>query len=245
MVTKMREEAKTPITFKTTISGFGDLENGFNKLSDIYNDIVDGKEFDYLSLIDEDFVNEFSVAGEEYNKFIEIIANSPTEINACKDAFNNLAEAYIYNSDALKNITPETYDLSVAYLKQLGVTNDRNQSLRIQEQLTKSIQEINDKLDKMKYDTDMRFLENQKQLQETREKTDKRTRAEMKDKISRAYRYYHAKKSWNYMEKEALLDLIEEYEAAGGKNSFVHSVVVPEMCLWEEITEFEGDVHEK
>lgn len=123
--------------------------------------------------------------------------------------------------------------------------NDRNQSLKIQEQLTKSIQEINDKLDKMKYDTDMRFLENQKQLQETREKTDKRTRAEMKDKISRAYRYYHAKKTWNYMEKEALLDLIEEYEAAGGKNSFVHSVVVPEMCLWEEITEFEGDVHEK
>lgn len=123
--------------------------------------------------------------------------------------------------------------------------NDRNQSLRIQEQLTKSIQEINDKLDKMKYDTDMRFLENQKQLQETREKTDKRTRAEMKDKISRAYRYYHAKKSWNYMEKEALLDLIEEYEAAGGQNSFIHSVVVPEMCLWEEITEFEGDVHEK
>lgn len=123
MVTKMREEAKTPITFKTAISGFGDLENGFNKLSDIYNDIVDGKEFDYLSLIDEDFVNEFSVAGEEYNKFIEIIANSPTDINACKDAFNNLAEAYIYNSDALKNITPETYDLSVAYLKQLGVTN--------------------------------------------------------------------------------------------------------------------------
>lgn len=123
--------------------------------------------------------------------------------------------------------------------------NDRNQSLKIQEQLTKSIQEINDKLDKMKYDTDMRFLENQKQLQETREKTDKRTRAEMKDKISRAYRYYHAKKSWNYMEKEALLDLIEEYEAAGGKNSFVHSVVVPEMCLWEEITEFEGDAHEK
>lgn len=123
MVTKMREEAKTPITFKTTISGFGDLENGFNKLSDIYNDIVDGKEFDYLSLIDEDFVNEFSVAGEEYNKFIEIISNSPTDINACKDAFNSLAEAYIYNSDALKNITPETYDLSVAYLKQLGVTN--------------------------------------------------------------------------------------------------------------------------
>ena len=123
MVTKMREEAKTPITFKTTISGFGDLENGFNKLSDIYNDIVDGKEFDYLSLIDEDFVNEFSVAGEEYNKFIEIISNSTTDINACKDAFNSLAEAYIYNSDALKNITPETYDLSVAYLKQLGVTN--------------------------------------------------------------------------------------------------------------------------
>lgn len=123
--------------------------------------------------------------------------------------------------------------------------HDRAQSFEIQKQLTNAIQEISDKLDKIQKDTEQRFLDNQRQLQEAKEKNDKRVRAEMKDKISRAYRYYHSKKCWNYMEKEALLDLIEEYESAGGENSFVHSVVVPEMCLWEEITEFEGDSNEK
>ena len=32
-----------------------------------------------------------------------------------------------------------------------------------------------------------------------------------------------------------LEDLIEEYEAAGGENSFVHSLVQKEMYAWEKI----------
>ena len=37
------------------------------------------------------------------------------------------------------------------------------------------------------------------------------------------------------MEREALEGLIEQYEAHGGKNSFVHSVVEPEMQIWKVI----------
>ena len=36
------------------------------------------------------------------------------------------------------------------------------------------------------------------------------------------------------MELEALEDLIEEYESADGKNSFVHTVVQKEMYTWEK-----------
>lgn len=96
-------------------------------------------------------------------------------------------------------------------------THDREQSLAIQKQLTDAIGIISTKLDDMEI------------------KHNKRIRAEMKDKIGQQYRYYHEKKKWNEMEREALNDLIEEYEDAGGKNSFVHSVVQPESYLWEVV----------
>lgn len=95
--------------------------------------------------------------------------------------------------------------------------HDREQSLIIQKQLTDAIEMILSRLDSME------------------EKDNKRTRAEMKDKIAQQYRYYHEKQEWNDMEKEAFDDLIEEYEAAKGKNSFVHSVVQPESYLWKII----------
>ena len=39
------------------------------------------------------------------------------------------------------------------------------------------------------------------------------------------------------MELEALEDLIDEYESADGKNSFVHSVVQKEMYTWEKVSQ--------
>ena len=102
--------------------------------------------------------------------------------------------------------------------------HDREQSFAIQKQLTDSINALSDKLDAM----------NLKQ-NELEEKHRKRIRAEMKDKISQLYRYYHEKQEWNDMEREAFNDLIDEYEDAGGKNSFVHSVVQPESYTWKVI----------
>lgn len=102
--------------------------------------------------------------------------------------------------------------------------HDHEQSFAIQKQLTDSINALSKKLDKM----------DQKQA-ELEEKHRKRIRAEMKDKISQLYRYYHEQQKWNDMEKEAFGDLIDEYEDAGGKNSFVHSVVQPESYTWKVI----------
>lgn len=65
--------------------------------------------------------------------------------------------------------------------------------------------------------------------------------AEYKDKVGQSYRYYHARKYsesepvpyWNHMEKEALEGLIRQYESHGGSNSFVHSIVEPEIQTWK------------
>lgn len=94
-----------------------------------------------------------------------------------------------------------------------------------QDQISQSIGELKEQVSAMQKSTDERFEENDK-------KNKKRYRAELKDRISQAYRYYHAKGKINSMELEALEDLIEEYESADGVNSFVHSKVQPEMYTW-------------
>lgn len=77
-------------------------------------------------------------------------------------------------------------------------------------------------------------------LQEMKETQDEDKRSEYKDRIGQSYRYYHGRQYsdehpvpyLNSMEKEALEGLIKGYEAHGGKNSFVHSIVEPEMQTW-------------
>lgn len=115
--------------------------------------------------------------------------------------------------------------------------HDREQSFAIQKELTdaqnklsKSLSNISQKIDDMQRNTDERFMESER-------KNNKRIRAELKDKISQSYRYYHSLGKINDMELEALEDLIEEYESAEGKNSFVHSVVQKEMYTWEKISQ--------
>lgn len=67
------------------------------------------------------------------------------------------------------------------------------------------------------------------------EKSDAAERARLKDRIGQAYRYYNEKGRWNTMEKDAFEDLINSYEAAGGKNSFVHDICMPESLKWDLI----------
>lgn len=97
------------------------LTEGLEQLDSVYADVLDsitedGKDFDWSSILNNDsFKKAFNVDGltDEYNNFIETIANSPTDIEACQGAFNSLATAYVYNSDALKNVTEETKSATV------------------------------------------------------------------------------------------------------------------------------------
>lgn len=140
-----------------------------------------------------------------------------------RDFFDHLYHRRKYTEELLHTIRENQADIRKLMENRL---HDREQSLAIRKELSESISAISKKLDEMQRSTDERFRENEL-------KNNKRIRAELKDKISQSYRYYHASGTINSMELEALEDLIEEYESAGGQNSFVHSVVQKEMYTWK------------
>lgn len=132
LINETRKNADEEITVEVDVSTSGmistleQLSEGFDKIDSIYADIVDKGDFDFGSLIDEDFSNMFSGiegATEQYEKFVDVVSKSPTDIKACQSAFDDLVSAWFYGQEPLKNITDETYDLTVAWLKQQGVAN--------------------------------------------------------------------------------------------------------------------------
>lgn len=119
-----KEANKPPISFTDRLAKVQALSDGLDQLDKIYTDVLDGGDFDYSSILgNKDFTNTFSTYTAEYENFIKTISNSPTDINACQQAFNDLATAYIYNSNALKDVTDETKESTIAMLEQMGVQN--------------------------------------------------------------------------------------------------------------------------
>lgn len=59
--------------------------------------------------------------------------------------------------------------------------------------------------------------------------------ADLKEKIEKLYRECHANMVCTDTAFETLKDLIADYERHGGENSFVHSLVQPEMYTWDRI----------
>ena len=68
------------------------------------------------------------------------------------------------------------------------------------------------------------------------EKNSETKRAEIKEKIERIYRECTGDQVCTEMQLESLKGLIEQYEKHGGDNSFVHTIVQPEMYKWEVVT---------
>lgn len=73
-----------------------------------------------------------------------------------------------------------------------------------------------------------------KEIQDrVKETADASKRAELKDRIAQSYRYHSALGRWTKMDEDAFRDLIQDYEAHGGTNSFIHSICEPESYLWK------------
>lgn len=136
---KMYEEAKKNI-LNTDNSSVPQLEKiqslskGLDQLNKIYTDVYNGESFDWSSILNNDdfkatFGNMTNVTDEYktvYDDFINTITKNPDNINACKSAFDDLATAYIYNSEALDGLTGETEEATIAMLEQMGIVNARD-----------------------------------------------------------------------------------------------------------------------
>lgn len=122
---------ETPISSTDILAQVQALSTGLDQLDKIYADVYDKEDFDWSSILNNDgfkeaFGNMTNVTEEyknAYDDFIETISNNPSDLSACQSAFDNLATAYIYNSDALKNVTEETKASTIAMLNQMGIVN--------------------------------------------------------------------------------------------------------------------------
>ena len=110
--------------FVSALAKINALNTGLSELDKVYADILDGGDFDWSLILDNEvFTNAFSGLGDAYADFMETVANSPDDIEACQGAFDNLVAAYLRNSSALRSVTDETRDATVAMLEQMGVAN--------------------------------------------------------------------------------------------------------------------------
>lgn len=106
-----------------TISDLNSLSSGFDILGKIYADVANGESFDFASLIDTSFVEKFRELGPAYDEFIETVAKTPDNIDACQEAFNKLTIEYIKQSKVLDGVTEDNKDVVIAMLKEMGVAN--------------------------------------------------------------------------------------------------------------------------
>lgn len=124
LIKKSQEAADDePIDFKTRLSNIGEIADELDDLSAIFEDVKNGGSFDFGSLVDENFVNNFGKYEEQYRNFVDTITNSPSDINACQKAFDDLAAAWLNGSGMLDNLTEETADYTIKLLEEKGVVN--------------------------------------------------------------------------------------------------------------------------
>lgn len=126
-----KESNETPISFTDTLAQVQSLSEGLDQLEKIYQDVLDGEDFDWSNILNntkftETFGNMENVTREYknvYDDFIKAVSNSPSDIEGCQTAFNKLVTAYINDSEDLKNVTEETRDSVVNMLKDMNIVN--------------------------------------------------------------------------------------------------------------------------
>ncbi|MFQ7208617.1 MAG: hypothetical protein ACLRPZ_04145 [Coprococcus sp.] len=175
----------------------------------------------------EDTISELKKLSDKRNEDIKQSIAHDKEI---KESLDNFAIEIKESISFMQNEIKQFYGNRI---------KDREQSLEIQKELKDSQKEISDsvitiskKIDRMKEDTDKRFIENE-------EKQNKKEQAKIKAEISNRYSIYHERQWLTNIEFEALEGLISTYESFGGLNSFVHSIVQKEMYTWKKIDDEE------
>lgn len=142
------EVNNVPISFTDSISKVQALSEGLDQLDKIYADIYNQEDFDWSSILNnESFKTAFESCGKSYDNFIKIVANSPTDINACQAAFNSLVSDYVVQSGILDNLTEENKSVFTNILKGMGVSNANevlSQHLKVINEVTSAGYDLND-----------------------------------------------------------------------------------------------------
>lgn len=103
--------------------------------------------------------------------------------------------------------------------------HDRQQSFEKQHAIDCSFDKVNESIVNLT-----------KILHDMQNQDNEREKARLKNSISRLYRECRKDKKWTCIQKDTMESMIDSYNKSGG-NSWVHSIVIPEMYTWELVDE--------
>lgn len=107
------------------ISAINGMSEGFEALDKIMKTQSDKNPFDFSVLDEKNFNDNFNIDAlkDEYSDFIETISNSPKDVAACKDAYNNLVTAWIDSKGILDQVDASNAAVTESMLTNMGVAN--------------------------------------------------------------------------------------------------------------------------
>jgi len=108
-------------SLKGSLEKLSGATSGLNTLDKIFTDIANGNGFDFSSLVDSGFIETFGQFTDEFNQFIWTVSNSPDDIDACRSAFTNLTKAYLRQLGVTDELNEDTQKTIVGFLNSMGV----------------------------------------------------------------------------------------------------------------------------
>lgn len=137
-----QREQKAASTITNAVTGINTrLKSQFDELATVYDKVFNGENGFDLSGIDNDtlkgIVDSFTSFGEELGltaeeqekvreeaeKFMDVLTDESSEADDVQQAFNDIATAYFYSADGLKELNEETANSIKQQLEQMGIVN--------------------------------------------------------------------------------------------------------------------------
>lgn len=117
-IESLAEDAKTLSAHLKSLSG---VQSNFESLSKALKEFSDDGIIAADTL--EDLAKAFGGDTEAFQNFVNVAGDSSSTFSEVQAACNRLAESWVNSSDYLSNLTEETAEMTIAQLKNIGVTN--------------------------------------------------------------------------------------------------------------------------
>ena len=160
------------------------------------------------------FVSLLIIVITQWKKIKMLLENWRKKRNF-EDTVMDSIEALKENNSLLKNRINEVWDTML---------DARETSKEIRTEIYTDIKGMTEDIKSVK--THLNDIDNKRNLSK---------QADLKEKIDRLYQECHKNMVCTETALETLNDLIADYERHGGTNSFVHTLVQPEMYTWKRI----------
>lgn len=123
-IDELQKEAVINIETEIEVTApLSDIKEAYSSFEDIFDEIESGATVSADSI--DGLTDKFGDinGGESLDKFREVLTTMPGDIDACKEALNQLATDYLDQSELIQNLTEDNAEYTESELEKIGVEN--------------------------------------------------------------------------------------------------------------------------